>query len=291
MAKKKAEKSTEKVVSEHPGTENLVPVRTKEEARERGRKGGLKSAEVRRQKKTMREMAKGIMETTVSEQMGNVRETLARMGLEENDMTYQAAVVVRLIQKAMVEGDTSAIRVLGELTGELNRFGYVEVDDPDVIEMQYPTILIPENGRDAPKENVLGPQAGPQTMFMASSADIVAGEWIDVIRFRDWLKNELQIRAFNALKTNRKVPFTDGGIGLIEGVMDSTLKDGQDIGGIAPTEYDDDDNPIYGYTVTVPKASDLTEAERKSRKLTGCKWSARLAGAIHAVEISGNLTF
>ena len=53
------------------------------------------------------------METTVSEQMGNVRETLARMGLEENDMTYQAAVVVRLIQKAMVEGDTSAIRVLG----------------------------------------------------------------------------------------------------------------------------------------------------------------------------------
>ena len=172
MAKKKAEKSTEKVASEHPGTENLVPVRTKEEARERGRKGGLKSAEVRRQKKTMREMAKGIMETTVSEQMGNVRETLARMGLEENDMTYQAAVVVRLIQKAMVEGDTSAIRVLGELTGELNRFGYVETDDPDVIEMQYPTI-IPENGRDAPKDNVLGPQAGPQTMFMASSADIV----------------------------------------------------------------------------------------------------------------------
>lgn len=119
----------------------------------------------------------------------------------------------------------------------------------------------------------------------------LAGEWIDVIRFRDWLKNELQIRVFNALKTNRKVPFTDGGIGLIEGVMDSTLKDGQDIGGIAPTEYDNDDNPIYGYTVTVPKASDLTDAERKSRKLTGCKWSARLAGAIHAVEISGNLTF
>lgn len=173
MAKKKAEKPTENASSEHPGTQNLVPVRTKEEARERGRKGGLKSAEVRRQKKTMREMAKGIMETTVSEQMGNVRDTLARMGLEENDMTYQAAVVVRLIQKAMVEGDTSAIRVLGELTGELNRFGYVEEDDPNVVELQYPAILIPENGRDEPKQNILGPQAGPQTMFMASSADIV----------------------------------------------------------------------------------------------------------------------
>ena len=171
--RKRQKNLTENASSEHPGTQNLVPVRTKEEARERGRKGGLKSAEVRRQKKTMRDMAKSIMETTVSEQMGNVRDTLARMGLEENDMTYQAAVVVRLIQKAMVEGDTSAIRVLGELTGELNRFGYIEADDPDVIELQYPAILIPENGRDEPKQNVLGPQAGPQTMFMASSADIV----------------------------------------------------------------------------------------------------------------------
>lgn len=120
---------------------------------------------------------------------------------------------------------------------------------------------------------------------------MLSGEWIDVIRFRDWLKNEIQIRVFNAIKANRKVPFTDGGIGLIEGIMNATLKNGQDIGGISPTEYDADDNPIYGYTVTVPRASDLTEAERKSRKLTGCKWSARLAGAIHAVEISGNLTF
>lgn len=125
----------------------------------------------------------------------------------------------------------------------------------------------------------------------AIGGNMLSGEWIDVIRFRDWLKNELQLRVFNALKVNRKVPFTDGGIGLIEGTMVATLKDGQDIGGIAPTEYDADDNPIYGYTVTVPKASDLTEAERRSRKLTGCKWSARLAGAIHMVEIGGNLTF
>lgn len=121
--------------------------------------------------------------------------------------------------------------------------------------------------------------------------NMLSGEWIDVIRFRDWLKAEMQTNVFNALKVNRKVPYTDGGIGLIEGQMESTLKKGQDIGGIAPTEYDADDNPIPGFTVTVPRSSDLTEAERKSRKLTGCRYSARLAGAIHAVEIQGNLTF
>ena len=136
--------------------------------------------------------------------------------------------------------------------------------------------------------NSLRRYAGSNITF---GGKMLSGEWIDVIRFRDWLKAEMQTNVFNALKTNRKVPFTDGGIGLIEGQMEATLSKGQTVGGIAPTEYDSDDNEIPGYTVTVPLASDLTEAERKSRKLTGCRYTARLAGAIHIVEIHGNLTF
>ena len=119
----------------------------------------------------------------------------------------------------------------------------------------------------------------------------LAGEWIDVIRFRDWMKNEMQVRVFNVLKGNRKVPYTDEGIGMVEGAMKAALKAGQTVGGIAPTEYDADDNEIPGYTVTVPRSADITDAQRKSRKLTDCKYTARLAGAIHAVEISGFLTF
>lgn len=130
--------------------------------------------------------------------------------------------------------------------------------------------------------------AGCNTTF---GGYMLSGEWIDVIRFRDWLKAEMQINVFNAVKTNRKVPFTDGGIGMIEGQMEATLSKGQDVGGVALTEYDSNDNEIPGYTVTVPVASDLTEAERKTRKLTGCRYTARLAGAIHVVAIQGNLTF
>ena len=152
---------------------DLKPVRTKDEAKERGRNGGVKSGEARRQKKNMRELAKSLMETTVSAKMTNIRDTLAKMGVSKNDMTYQAAVVVRLIQRAMVDGDTNAIRVLAELTGDLTRLGWTEDADPNVIDMEYPTILIPENGRDEPKKGFLEPQAGPQTMFMASKADIV----------------------------------------------------------------------------------------------------------------------
>ncbi len=130
-------------------------------------------------------------------------------------------------------------------------------------------------------------------LSLGYSLDLIEepGEWIDVIRFRDWLKAEMQANVFGALKANRKVPYTDSGIGLIEGKMEETLKKGQDIGGIAATEYDGDGNAVPGFQVTVPRTSDLTEEERKSRKLKGCRYTARLAGAIHAVEIEGFLTF
>ena len=147
--------------------------RTPRERKEQAKKAGKASGEARRKKKTMRELTKSIMDTTISTQQKNVRATLEMMGLEENDMTYQAAVVVRLMQRAMVDGDTQAIRLIGELTGEVNRFGMFEDEDSNLVEVKFPTVLIPDNGRDTPKPNILGPQAGPQTMFMASSADIV----------------------------------------------------------------------------------------------------------------------
>lgn len=150
---------------------DLKPVRTKEEAKERGRNGGIKSGEVRRAKKTMRETAKALMSMEVVGE--NNKKNLQAFGIQKDDQNYQTAVVVRLMQKALVEGDTSAIRLIGELTGDLNKFGTFPEDETDIVELEYPNINIPDNGRDRRKVNELAPQAGPQTMFMASKADIV----------------------------------------------------------------------------------------------------------------------
>ena len=65
----------------------------------------------------------------------------------------------------------------------------------------------------------------------------------------------------------------------------------QDIGGISLTEFDADGNAIPAYHVNVPRSSEITEEVRKSRKLSNCTWSARVAGVIHAVEIEGYVTF
>ena len=43
---------------------------------------------------------------------------------------------------------------------------------------------------------------------------VVAGEWADIIRFRDWLKNDMQVRVVNLFITNPKIPYTDSGSAL-----------------------------------------------------------------------------
>lgn len=120
---------------------------------------------------------------------------------------------------------------------------------------------------------------------------MLGGEWIDIIRFRDWLKNQMQTEIYKLFIKNPKVPFTDSGIVLVENQMEAVLANGQETGGIAETEYDENDEPVPGYTVTVPRAAELTSEQRARRVLPGCKFTARLSGAIHAVELRGNLTF
>lgn len=119
----------------------------------------------------------------------------------------------------------------------------------------------------------------------------VSGQWIDVIRVMWWQKSDMQERIYNLFVTQPKIPYTDNGIAQVQNQIICSLKRGQAMGGIAPTEYDEEGNAIPGYTVTVPRTRDLTQAERASRQLKGCKFTARLSGAIHNVEVRGTLEY
>jgi hypothetical protein len=75
--------------------QNLKPVTSKDEARERGRKGGLASGEARRKRKTLKE------------------ELLLMLA----DGETQQSVTLALIEKAM-SGDTKAFEVIRDTIGE-----------------------------------------------------------------------------------------------------------------------------------------------------------------------------
>ena len=120
---------------------------------------------------------------------------------------------------------------------------------------------------------------------------VAGGEWIDIIRFRDWLQEEITVNVFSALVNNNKVPYTDEGIAIIENQIRSALDLGTKRGGIAPDEYDENGDINRGYVIEVPLASSISANQKASRILDDVHFTARVAGAIHVVKIYGSLTY
>ena len=94
---------------------NLIPnsERSPKEVRENGRKGGIKSGQVRREQKTYREMAKAMLSAQITDP--KMLEEMAKYGIEGTDL--KAYTLLGMI-KASAEGSHNAFDRLLELTGE-----------------------------------------------------------------------------------------------------------------------------------------------------------------------------
>lgn len=107
----------------------------------------------------------------------SIKQNLESLGVKDkDDQTYQTAIIARMIQKALVDGDTNAAKFLAEITGEVGNKGFLNLaDDPEANETidMYKSVYIPNNGRNGYETDYLTPQPGPQTMFMCSPADII----------------------------------------------------------------------------------------------------------------------
>ena len=94
--------------------EDLKPVRSKEEAKERGAKGGIASGEARRAKKTLRERVKMFGELKID---GKAKRQMMEVGISEDDCDRFTQAAVSLFQKAM-KGDVSAFNAIRDIIGE-----------------------------------------------------------------------------------------------------------------------------------------------------------------------------
>lgn len=125
---------------------------------------------------------------------------------------------------------------------------------------------------------------------LTNPGKVAAGEWIDVIRFRDWLKDWIQTSMVQMMINRDKVPYTDEGLQLLGRNMIASLRRGQEVGGIAPDEFDADGNVVPGFIAEIPLASEV-DAVTKASRIAYLRFNARLAGAIHMVEITGALAY
>lgn len=85
----------------HP--ENLRPVRTSEEARERGRAGGIASGKARREKATMKKTLEMLLESN-----------------SKNGQTYRELATLGLL-KGAISGNAQNYRTILETLGELKQ--------------------------------------------------------------------------------------------------------------------------------------------------------------------------
>lgn len=98
------------------GNGNLIPLnrRTKEEQREICSKGGVASVRTRRMKKELRELTKDFL---MQEANATLRANMKVLGVEKDDMSNLAAMMSRLFNKAVNQGDLNAARTLIEWAG------------------------------------------------------------------------------------------------------------------------------------------------------------------------------
>lgn len=114
----------------HPNSlANLNPVKTSEEARERGANGGKKAGENNKQRKKTREFIEELLKAKVTN--NKQKELLKGFGFSEEDHTFGSLLVaVQAVQG--IKGDTNAAKFLLDIVGDLEPKDENEGTKPEI---------------------------------------------------------------------------------------------------------------------------------------------------------------
>lgn len=102
-------------------TDNLIPVRSESEAREKGHKGGIASGEARRRKRDMRETCEIILAMTLEDpEMAKAMDVEDIHSLAEangKNLTIQDAMIMKQAQLALM-GSHRSFELIRDTVGE-----------------------------------------------------------------------------------------------------------------------------------------------------------------------------
>ncbi len=99
------------------GVDNLNPVRSEDEARVKGRNGGIASGKARRERKAMKETLEALLSMPLKDGKAASVETIKNLAsVKGKNITVQEAIMLAQIQKAM-KGDTRAAEFVRDSSG------------------------------------------------------------------------------------------------------------------------------------------------------------------------------
>ena len=116
------------------GVENLKPVQSKDEARERGRKGGLRSGEVRRKKRTLKEQMETLLSLPVKDE--NTKSFIESLGIDPDTIDNATAITLSIYQEAL-KGNTKAYELIRDTLGE-KPSDKLQIEEAPVIVLKRP---------------------------------------------------------------------------------------------------------------------------------------------------------
>lgn len=116
----------EKKVRGNPS--KLKPVRTKQEARERGRNGGIASGKARRKKASLIRCAQRVLESDITPAIKKQIETITGELDDENDTLFTAAAAVMV--KEAISGNVQAFRELKDIVKGMDE-AFVDEDEQE----------------------------------------------------------------------------------------------------------------------------------------------------------------
>lgn len=128
-------------------------------------------------------------------------------------------------------------------------------------------------------------RTGGQNVSSAQSGKVASGEWVDVIRNRDFLVARITEAYQSFFIGSPIVPYTDSGINRVKGVLSSELA--------KYVETDTQPNILElanPFTLSFPRSSEVSATDKAAR-LYQASFSAFLSGAIQVTKITGTLSY
>lgn len=127
---------------------------------------------------------------------------------------------------------------------------------------------------------IFEPNAGDNN---TSEGTTLSGDFIDEVQSRDWLIINGAQAIQEVLNNSPKVPMTDRGFVILGDALRNVLNAGYSQGMISDTDG------IPDYTITTIARADTNPADRAAREYKGLSFSFGFAGAIHRVNVVGEM--
>lgn len=124
---------------------------------------------------------------------------------------------------------------------------------------------------------------------------VASGAYFDEVHGVDWLQNAIQTECFNLLyQSKTKVPQTESGVGQIVSTIAKVCREAINNGLIAPGVWNADgfgqlaqgDYLPQGFYIYSQPIVDQAQSEREARKAPPIQVAAKLAGAVHFVDVA-----